>query len=108
MKGILFLATPHQGSGSTQFPSVLTSIANVALSGTSRFARHMRSDLIKALEKDSQILKEISISFRHKASNFHIASFIEQDITPPTKSRVYINSALQIIRRKADKPWQDC
>ncbi|KAH9208242.1 Alpha/Beta hydrolase protein, partial [Leptodontidium sp. 2 PMI_412] len=44
VNGILFLATPHRGSGSTQFQSVLTGIANVALSGTSRFVGHMRSD----------------------------------------------------------------
>lgn len=97
MNGILFLATPHRGSGSTQFPSVLTGIANIALSGTSRFVGSMRSDLIKALGKDSQVLKDISTNFRHQARNFHIASFIEQDITPPTKSRVCINSALQFI-----------
>jgi hypothetical protein len=72
---------------------VLTGIANVALTGTSRFVGHMRSDLIKALEKDSQVLKDISVNFRHQASNFHIASFIEQDITPPAKSRVCINPA---------------
>lgn len=52
----------------------------------------MRSDLIKALEKDSQVLKDISTNFRNQTSNIHIASFIEQDITPPLKSRVYANS----------------
>jgi hypothetical protein len=95
--GILFLATPHRGSSETQFPTVLTSIANVALSGTSRFVGNMRSDLIKALEKDSKILKEISTSFRHQARSMKIASFIEQSLTPPAKSRVCYPSCESII-----------
>ena len=67
---------------------MLTSIANVALSGTSRFVGVMRSDLIKSLEKDSNILKELSTDFKNQAGTMKIASFIEQSLTPPAKSRV--------------------
>lgn len=88
MNGIMFLATPHRGSGSTQFISVLTRVANVALSGTSRFTGQLRIDLINALEKDSQGLKDISTRFKNQTSNFNIASLIEQDVTPPLKARV--------------------
>lgn len=95
--GILFLGTPHRGSSETQFPMVLTSIANVALSGTTRFVGAMRSDLIKALEKDSKILKDVSTSFRNQARSIKIASFIEQSLTPPAKSRVRYSSCESIV-----------
>jgi|SRR5450432_540385 len=85
---ILFLGTPHRGSGETGFPLVLTTIANVALAGTSRFVGSMRSDLIKSLEKDCKILKDISTNFRNQTQSIKIASFIEQNHTPPAKSRV--------------------
>ena len=85
---ILFLGTPHRGSEETSIPLILTSIVNVALTGTSRVVGSMRSDLIKAIEKDSPVLKDISTNFRHLTRNIKVASFIEQDITPPSKKRV--------------------
>ena len=88
MAGILFLGTPHRGSSETQFPIVLTSIANIALSGSSRLIGAMRSDLIKTLQKDSKILKDISTDFRNQTQSMKIASFIEQSVTSPAKSRV--------------------
>ncbi|PMD49359.1 uncharacterized protein K444DRAFT_549306 [Hyaloscypha bicolor E] len=94
--GILFLGTPHRGSSETQFPMILTSIANLALRGTSRFTGAMRSDLIEGLKKDSKSLKEISTSFRNQTRNMKIASFIEQSCTPPAKSRVCYSSSESI------------
>jgi hypothetical protein len=85
---ILFLGTPHRGSEETGFPLVLTSIANVALAGTSRFIGSARSDLIKSLEKDSKMLKDISTNFRDQTRDIKIASFIEQNRIPPAKNRV--------------------
>jgi len=96
VKGILFLATPHQGSESTKFPSILTNIANIALSGTSRKFGRMRSDLIEAIETKSEVLREISVNFRHKAGNFQVASFVEQDTILPLRARVCIISVLKI------------
>ena len=94
---ILFLGTPHRGSEEARFPLVLASIANVALAGTSRFVGSMRSDLIKSLEKDSKILKDISTNFRNHTRDIKIASFIEQNRTPPAKNRVFPLSNNAII-----------
>lgn len=107
MAAILFFGTPHRGSSETQLPMVLTSIANLALSGTSRFVGAMRSDLIKALEKDSKNLKELSTSFRNQTRCMKIASFIEQSRTPPAKSRVRYSSDNQSPRVNVNAPWID-
>jgi hypothetical protein len=88
VSAILFLATPHRGSGETQLPMVLARIANVALAGTSRFIGRMRTDLIESLERDSGDLKGISTDFRNQMGDMKIASFIETSITPPAKTRV--------------------
>ncbi|KAH8745409.1 hypothetical protein BGZ57DRAFT_862505 [Hyaloscypha finlandica] len=109
VKGILFLATPHRGSGSTQFPSVLTGIANLALTGTSRFVGSMRLDLIKNLKKDSKVLEDIATNFRKQTSSLQIASFIEQDITPPLKSRIVDDtSGIMNISNERIVPMQGC
>jgi len=106
---ILFLGTPHRGSEETGFPLVLTSIANVALAGTSRFVGSMRSDLIKSLEKDSKILKDISTNFRGQTRDIKIASFIEQNRTPPAKNRIVDDiSGIMDIAGERIIPMPDC
>ncbi|KAH0536065.1 hypothetical protein FGG08_007031 [Glutinoglossum americanum] len=88
VSAILFLATPHRGSGGTRLPMVLATIANVLLTGTSRFVGRTRTDLIETLKRDSGDLKGISTDFRNQMGNMKIASFIETSITPPAKTRV--------------------
>jgi hypothetical protein len=92
--GILFLGTPHRGSSTTQFPQVLANITNVVLAGAARFTGQMRTDLLKSLERDSDVLKTLSTNFRNPASNIKIISFIEQKTTPPFKQRVSISSGI--------------
>ncbi|EON63739.1 hypothetical protein W97_02967 [Coniosporium apollinis CBS 100218] len=89
--GILFLGTPHHGSGATQYPQVLANVVNVALAGSSGFVGRIRTDLIKSLEKDSKVLKSISTNFRNRASKFKIVSFVEQKTTPPPQGTTDIN-----------------
>lgn len=86
--GILFLGTPHRGSNATSLPQIVAGIANVTLTGTSRFTGKTRSDLIAVLEKESGVLTTLSTEFRNQAGKLKIASFVEQNTTPPTNSRV--------------------
>lgn len=86
--GILFLATPHKGSSTIQYPWVLANVVNTALAPSSRFTGRMRDDLLKSLKRDSDVLENISTSFRNQAINIKIISFIEQNITLPFKERV--------------------
>lgn len=95
--GICFLGTPHRGSPATQIPLMLTSIANITLSGLSRFIGHSRPELIKALKKDSKILLEISTRFRNQTGSIKIASFTEQSINPPANSLVRYPSCESVV-----------
>ncbi|KAH0562180.1 hypothetical protein GP486_003124 [Trichoglossum hirsutum] len=88
VSAILFLATPHRGSETTQLPKVLAEIANLALTGTSLFIGRNRTDLIGFLERDSEGLKRISTDFRNQMGDMKIASFIETSITPPSRTRI--------------------
>ena len=55
-RGIIFLGTPHRGSGITSIAKVVASVARVAL-------QNPRLDLIRDLERDSQTLDRIGDSF---------------------------------------------
>jgi hypothetical protein len=55
-RGIVFLGTPHRGTDSASLSNVVTSVARVALPTGN-------VDLIRNLEKDSQILDRIRDSF---------------------------------------------
>ena len=92
---ILFLATPHRGSDATQLPALLGSIVNLA---SSRFTLRVRTDLIEAIKKDSTTLKGISTDFRNQIGQIKIASFVEQLIQFPAKSRVGAYPNRQIIQ----------
>ncbi len=81
--GIIFLATPHNGSTATPFPALLAKIANVSLSGISRFSGRMRDDLIDALKRDSGQLQEISEGFRNRIRDVSIVLCSETKATPP-------------------------
>lgn len=91
VSAILFLATPHQGSEHASLPAVLCSVANVALIGTTRFTGPMRTDLVESLKKDSDNLNEISKDFRNQVKTIKIASFVEDVVIRPLKSRVNSN-----------------
>jgi len=84
----LFLATPHQGSGSTKYPEVLAKVVNFAISGPARVSGRLRTDFFDILSKDSNTLLKIAVDFRNQLSSIKIVSFLEQSITPPLKERV--------------------
>jgi hypothetical protein len=45
-------------------------------------------NLINNLRKDASILKDFSINFRNQMQAIRIASFIEEQVTPPAKASV--------------------
>ncbi|RDL35776.1 uncharacterized protein BP5553_06388 [Venustampulla echinocandica] len=111
VKGIMFLATPHRGTSETQFPKLLARIANVAtnMTGIAPFIVSTRPDLIEAIEKDSNILLDISTNFRNQTKNLKIASFTEQSVTPPAKSLIVDKaSAIMGIHTETIFPMAGC
>jgi hypothetical protein len=81
--GIVFLSTPHRGSKVTTFPNLLAGVANLATPGLSRLIGRSRSDLIKMLKKDADVLWNLSLDFSQRLLKIKIASFVEDLITPP-------------------------
>jgi hypothetical protein len=86
--GVIFLGTPHCGSSVASIPALLTKVANVALSGTSRWTGGMRDDLLDSLKRESGQLHDISKDFVGRLSGLHIVSCIEMNSTPPLKEVV--------------------
>jgi len=87
VKGILFLATPHQGLGSTKYLEVLTNVINFAIAGPARINGRLRIEFVEILSKNSDALWKIAVDFRNQMSSIKIVSFLEQSTTPPLKKR---------------------
>lgn len=83
VKGILFMATPHQGSGSTKYPEILAKVVNFAISGPARIGGRLRTELLDILSKNSDTLSTIAIDFRNQLSSIKVVSFLEQSTTLP-------------------------
>ena len=80
VSGILFLGTPHQGSPSASYASILSKIANIFVIGTqiSRLTGPIRTELLTGLETNEKALLHIAEDFRVHTGTLQIASFIEQ------------------------------
>ena len=87
-KAIIFLSTPHRGSGSVTWPLLLANVINASLAAESQFWGRARTDLLKSLEKDAGGLHEISFNFRNQAAGIRVVSCYEQNITPPLNELV--------------------
>jgi protein SERAC1 len=72
-RGIIFLGTPHRGSDISSLAKVVASIAKVAF-------QTVNEDLIRDLERDSQILDRIRDSFSRilNRRTFTVWSFVEE------------------------------
>jgi hypothetical protein len=66
---------------------MLADVANLPTRGI-RITPSFRSDLIKALRKESKQLKDISTNFRRLIPDLRIVSFIEQTTMLVLKDRV--------------------
>lgn len=72
-KGIVFLGTPHRGSGFADWAGRLASIVRVSV------AVKVQKSLLKTLSNDSEELLRISEDFRTIVSKYVIVSFYEED-----------------------------
>ncbi|CDM32514.1 hypothetical protein DTO012A8_4404 [Penicillium roqueforti] len=75
---ILFFGTPHQGSSKANILSSLQKIVSIA---TPKAAIDLESGLVNALEKESEVLQNITDQFTPLMSNFRVFFFWEQEKT---------------------------
>lgn len=71
--GIVFLGTPHQGSGAATIGQIAAGVAGAFLPG----AQVLNRGLVKNLERNSDSLFETSNRFAHICSELQIYSFFE-------------------------------
>ena len=74
LKGILFMGTPHQGSGTASWGAMGADMLRAASLGTST-----NSALVKELKEKSKTLQEISKDFPFLGVRVSIHSFIETE-----------------------------
>jgi hypothetical protein len=72
----MFMGTPHRGSDIAATAARLAELANIGLTipGASFLVNPVRTDLLKALERESPTLGGIHDSFRHLAKKLIIIS----------------------------------
>ena len=78
--GIIFLGTPHRASQKASWPKLMANMANIT---SPSVVGKSGSGLRRNLEKHASELEKISSQFADQALGIHIASFVEQEITPP-------------------------
>jgi len=90
MAGILFLGTPHHGSGYARYGSIMAKTANVLLVGlqASKFIGKMRTDLLGTLKTHSPELVAAADDFKKHAADIKIISFVEGKKTLGLNERV--------------------
>lgn len=76
--GIIFMGTPHRGSGLATWAAIFQQIANTAM-----LSQSFRGELLKNLAYNSEILQTISRQFVQRSVKFPIRTFYEQEVTPP-------------------------
>jgi hypothetical protein len=74
---ILFFATPHRGVDNVNLLKNLLSIINVPTKGIG-LSSSVRSDLLKALRKESKELRDISTNFAKVIPDLKVVSFVEK------------------------------
>ncbi|KAI1405921.1 hypothetical protein F4819DRAFT_320439 [Hypoxylon fuscum] len=72
VRGVAFFGTPHQGSKTANWGTIIANILNAA-----SFELNMNTTLINNLEKQSGVLFEISESFVDRGKGLKITSFYE-------------------------------
>lgn len=92
--GVIFIGTPHRGSGTTPYANV---IANIV--GTFSY---VNKKIIKDLEAGSAALESSRESFSSVSEGFHVVCFFEELPTPPLGLIVPQDSAV-IDGRKVDQ-----
>ncbi|ETS79976.1 hypothetical protein PFICI_07505 [Pestalotiopsis fici W106-1] len=85
--GVVFLGTPHKGSEAADIGKIVGRIINLAV------PKATRTDLLGHLGENSQALRELASSFRHRLCNLEVVTFYETQPIPPLSSLVVERSS---------------
>jgi hypothetical protein len=79
--GIVFLGTPHRGSGTANLGNLVGTMVNTFLKAASAGlqTKTIRTDLLRHLESDSKALQELTDSVRNRLGGIQIVSFYETE-----------------------------
>jgi hypothetical protein len=96
---ILFLGTPHQGSASARYATVLARTANALVTGmqVSRFTGSMRTDILKTLQRHEPELLRVAEDFRVHTADIKIISFVEGKKMQALNTRVSVSHQQLLI-----------
>jgi hypothetical protein len=86
--GIVFLATPHRGSDTADFANVVLKIVNTCKSTVGLKPTVVRTELLEHLRRNSDALRDLLISARHRLESLSVMTFYENRVTPPLSSLV--------------------
>lgn len=87
--GILFFGTPHHGSSKARLLGTLQKLGSIALP-QKLSGGHFESDLVSALEEESETLQNVTDYFVPLMKNFQIYFFWEQEKTDLVYTKDYI------------------
>lgn len=104
--GIVFLGTPHRGSGTASLGNVVGTVVNGLIRSTSvgLQGRTIRTDLLRHLESDSKALQELTESVRHRLADIQIVSFYETE-PEPFMSSVVVDKISATLGLPAEKVY---
>ena len=97
-RGIVFLGTPHKGSGVAEHATLLGNILGAVWSPASFIVPGPRNKLVSDLERNSEILFGIADRFAGRTKFIKIASFYETDQTLLVRNVVRANEHWMIFR----------
>ncbi|CEI40386.1 unnamed protein product [Fusarium venenatum] len=98
IRGVVFLATPHRGSGTAKLANICGSIVN-SFASAGLGSKPVRTDLLQTLIYDSDALHGLTLSARNRLGNIHVVSFYETLPLPmgPWSSSLVVSPASAVL-----------
>ena len=94
---IVFLSTPHRGSESAEWASIMANVVKASTYTIAAWTGSVRKDLLDTLKKDSKELTDLAKEVRSLISKSIIISCYETLSTPPLKTSVSLSIIPEVL-----------